>query len=753
MEARQGRVPEETLVVRRTDGSIMYLGGDGDEDVRTEGCVEGPLLEKIGVYPVEREVARGGMGAILAVRDEAFGRRVAMKVLLCHERAATPVPSSRLAHFVAEARITGMLEHPSIVPVHDLGRTSDDRPFFTMKLVEGESFGTILRRAASGDAVLAAEWPLRRRLGVLLRVCDAVSYAHSKGVVHRDIKPDNVMVGSYGEVLLMDWGLAKRLRVMAEPSSGEDPVEGGEIVGTPAYMAPEQARGESCRVNERSDIFALGAMLFEILAGRPPYEGITGRAVISVAARADPAFHKLLSGAPRELRAICSRAMDPDPAMRHASVVEFAAAVEAYLDNRFIPEYHISPFSRILQSVGIVASILFGIQAFSPVGGVDWLIYIDAASVMSVLAIGFVYFAIVHGWSYALSFRIRRAAGPVGATVFTETLQEGFFWGGVVGTLIGLVVFLMVPDGVFTYPQHYIFLEILLMPFLYFIALHLDARIGYVRRLRRCALFGLISVGDFPRILRLAILFGMTYACSFAFLARSGGLAAMLEATGGTHHLPYVTSRCFAINVLAFLPALLSFRLVFRFGELWAAFSHFFSFLAGGEVNPRNRIHAAAVLRYFAEAQALWSLAFGLLGLLAATLGQLISGEIGAFGLSLWSSLAASLAGIVFFVAVAGPLSRAFAGDGSRVQDRCTIDRFLAELGADTAARSGFGRAFSLTTSLLVALVAIVNIILVCGVTPGKPSFYLGILLSVPFFLSALVRRNRWLRLTRRVQV
>jgi serine/threonine protein kinase len=686
------------------------------------------------------------MGSILAVRDEVFGRRVAMKVLLCQDRTLAPVIASGKARFLEEARLTGMLEHPAIVPVHDLGHTSDDRPYFTMKLVEGESFGTILRGVASGDSMLAPEWPLRRRLGVLLRVCEAVSYAHSKGVVHRDIKPDNVMVGAYGEVLLMDWGLASQLHAEADISSSKGSGKDGEIVGTPAYMSPEQARGESARIDPRTDVFALGAMLFEILTGRPPYEGPTCGAVIAMAAKACTDCQKILSGVPRELRAICSQAMHPDPARRYASVVDFAAAVEAYLDNRFIPEYRISPLSRVLQSIGVIVCILFGIKAFSPAGSVDWLIYIDGASLSSVLLMGFIYFAIVHGWTYSLSFRKRCAAGPIGATVFMETLLEGFFWGGVVTTLIGLVVFLMVPDGVFRYPEHYIFLEVLLMPFLYFLALHLDARIGYVRRLRHCAFFGLISAGDVSRVVKLALLLITTYACAFAFLARSGGLIFVLEATGGLGAIPSIVIRCLAINLLAFLPAVLSFRLVFRFGEFWAALSHLFSFLAGGEVNPRNRVHAAAVLRYFAEAQALWLLAYGLLGLLGATLAELMSGEMAAFGLSLWSSLAASLSGIVLFVTVAGPLSHAFAGNGSRIRDYSTVDRFLSELEPDTLMGSGLGKYFGLTISLLLAFGSIVYVLLACGVEFGRPSFYAGILLSLPFYANALMHRARWLR-------
>ena len=221
--------------------------GEGDgrgatEVIRRDGSPAGN--RSIGRYRDLAFVARGGMGTILEAEDPELGRKVALKIL--------DDPSHEVArrYFENEARVTAGLEHPNIVPVHEMGFTSDGRPYFAMKLVRGRS----LREALPGAGRM-------RLLGDFVKICDAVSFAHSRGILHRDLKPDNVMIGEFGEVQVMDWGLAK---VRGSPDSGERPgaarggalhrTMDGTLLGTPAYMSPEQARGEVRALDERSDV-------------------------------------------------------------------------------------------------------------------------------------------------------------------------------------------------------------------------------------------------------------------------------------------------------------------------------------------------------------------------------------------------------------------------------------------------------------------------------------------------------------------
>src|SRR5882762_3951543 len=207
-------------------------------------------------YQLLEHVARGGMGTIYAALDETLHRRVALKIL------DVPIAHGDFARRLnREARVLARLEHPGIVPVHDVGTLSDGRVFYTMKFVEGQRL----------DKHIEAVTSLPDRLRLFLRICDAVAFAHARGVLHRDLKPANVMVGSFGEVLVMDWGLAKILRESSgpeetvfvspqkKPSSEEE--THGTVMGTPGYMSPEQERGETEKIDARSDVFSLGALL------------------------------------------------------------------------------------------------------------------------------------------------------------------------------------------------------------------------------------------------------------------------------------------------------------------------------------------------------------------------------------------------------------------------------------------------------------------------------------------------------------
>jgi formylglycine-generating enzyme required for sulfatase activity len=272
------------------------------------------------------ELGRGGMGEVRRVLDTRLGRVGAMKMLLARQDATT----SAAIRFVEEAQATAQLEHPGIVPVHDLGVTPDGALYFTMKEVRGRTL----------DAAIASEsGPLRvrRLVDALLKASEAVAYAHSRGVVHRDLKPGNVMLGDFGEVLVLDWGLA---RVTGEAKEAEPAVRTrrsesgsmrtriGAVTGTPAYMAPEQARGDAAAVGPHTDVYALGLVLYEILAGRAAFSGTVTEVLNAVLKGAPPPP----PDAPDELRALYLASSAADPGARPKDAGAFAQALRDWLD-------------------------------------------------------------------------------------------------------------------------------------------------------------------------------------------------------------------------------------------------------------------------------------------------------------------------------------------------------------------------------------------------------------------------------------
>ena len=295
-------------------------------------------LDSLGRFVVTRELGRGGMGRVVAAHDPELGRDIAVKVVLDPRH----VPPSRLARFVVEARLTAQLQHPNIVPVHEMGMTEDGLIYFVMKQIDGRSLGEVLALLRVGDPETTERWTRHRLLTAFVQVCNAVAYAHDRGVLHRDLKPSNIMVGAYGEVLVVDWGLARLLSgpredVRPAPSGESTPFAtlDGMAVGTPGYMSPEAARGAVSELDPRSDIYGLGACLYELLTLCRAHEGSTAEEVIRASIAGQPQEPQVRApqrGIPDEIAVVCMRALSADPEDRFATATELAAAVGEFLE-------------------------------------------------------------------------------------------------------------------------------------------------------------------------------------------------------------------------------------------------------------------------------------------------------------------------------------------------------------------------------------------------------------------------------------
>ena len=278
-------------------------------------------------YEIEGLIAEGGMGSVFLARDPSLGREVALKV-------AKGDDPTRRARFLDEMRILGQLEHPNVVPLHALV-VADRAPFCTMRYVRGRTLAEVLGDLRGGDAEAIARYSITRLVQVLLQVTQAIDFAHSRGVLHRDLKPANVMLGEHGEVQVLDWGLAKVMErgegtILA---SGTDHTRVGEVVGTPGYMSPEQA--SSSPVDERSDVWALGVMMYEALTLERPFSGPNPIATLAAVLRDDPKPPRERAPdreIPVALERTCLKALAKSPDARHASVRELQDEIQAWLE-------------------------------------------------------------------------------------------------------------------------------------------------------------------------------------------------------------------------------------------------------------------------------------------------------------------------------------------------------------------------------------------------------------------------------------
>ena len=292
-------------------------------------------------YEIVRELATGGMGTVYLAEDRQLMREVAIKVL---NASAADDDSHR--RMLREAHVIARLEHPGIVPVHDVGTLPDGRIYYAMKYVRGQRLDEYVREVGS----------IQERLRKFQSVCDAVAFAHSHGVVHRDLKPQNIMIGSFGEVLVLDWGVAKitknadaseaetlKVSPRQRPSEIDETTTQGTVIGTRNYMSPEQARGETSLVDERSDVFSLGVVLYFLLTNEPVPVQIGG------GFRRPRQFDSRIS---KQAEAVCLQAMAEDRSSRYATAKELSADVGRLLDGDSVSAYRERAAEKIVRWVG-----------------------------------------------------------------------------------------------------------------------------------------------------------------------------------------------------------------------------------------------------------------------------------------------------------------------------------------------------------------------------------------------------------------
>ena len=340
-------------VARSKDGAATDTEDDDPE--RTGTFSVGSATSEGQRFRILRPHARGGFGAVFLALDGELRREVALKQIL-EKHADDRISRQR---FIAEAEITGGLEHPGVVPVYGLGTDAGGRPYYAMRFIKGDSLKDAIARFHEDEALKAGPGRRSLELRKLLRrftdVCNAIDYAHSRGVIHRDIKPANIIVGKHGETLVVDWGLAKAIgradpsvgeQTIAPSSSGSAETLPGSALGTPAYMSPEQARGDLDRLGPRSDVYGLGATLYCLLTGKPPFDGDDIGAILRSAQAGEfPALRQLDPTIDRALEAICKKAMALQPADRYASPKVLADDLERWMADEPVTAWR-EPLSR-----------------------------------------------------------------------------------------------------------------------------------------------------------------------------------------------------------------------------------------------------------------------------------------------------------------------------------------------------------------------------------------------------------------------
>ena len=315
-------------------------------------------------YKELESLGEGGMGKVVKAQDLGLEREVAIKRLRVEVGDA-----ENAQRFLLEAKATGQLEHPNIPPVYELGRDEDGRPYFALKLVRGRSLQQIIAGLRDGDARLHDEFTFILRLQIFQKVCEAVAYAHERGIIHRDIKPDNVMVGELGEVFLMDWGLAKD-----QQAATADATQAGIFMGTPMYAAPEQISGE--KASPLWDVYGLGATLYEWLSLKPPHSGKSVRDILTSVLTKKPTdpvfhFHPVQGRMPVEMSRLVMRAMHKEAPKRFQSVKEMLEEIQNILNGEInavcpctVVKSSFHGVSRILDNYPIVVLLV-----------IPWLLY------------------------------------------------------------------------------------------------------------------------------------------------------------------------------------------------------------------------------------------------------------------------------------------------------------------------------------------------------------------------------------------
>jgi len=392
-----------------------------------------------GKIRVLGELGSGAMAEVLRGYDTKLRREVALKVTKLPRRE---MPRQQLARFAEEAQIMAQLEHPNVVPVHDLGTSPDGHGYFSMKLIPGRSLETILEQRRQNDPATLAQFGLRRLLEVFLHVCQAIDYAHARGVIHRDLKPANIMVGDFGEVLVMDWGVAKLMEASASRSQtvttsadeGSIPdveardsvipaarpgvtsvraaakawqTQDGTVIGTPEYMSPEQAAGRA--VDGRADIYALGVILYEILCGHVPFEHDDPRVTLErVLADAPLPPSDIQASTPAALEALTLRLLVKDPAERTLTIPQIRAYVQSYIEGVARQYERESLLGTIVTAAG--ALVLFAFLVWYLTGqSIAKVLTLGPPAVVN--AVGWFLLVLALGyplWATATLFRLRR---------------------------------------------------------------------------------------------------------------------------------------------------------------------------------------------------------------------------------------------------------------------------------------------------------------------------------------------------------